>query len=367
MLKLRTIMPLVAIVSVVVLATACEEQAVKVDNPIRAIKTFTVAEVAGGSIRQYSGKVIAGDTAGLSFSSSGRVASISVRSGDRVTKGQELAALDKEPFLLDVQAAKADLNKAQSSLREKQHDAQRKQALFPKGWVTEAAVEQSLAAKEAAASQVNYAKSQLGRANRALSETIITAPFSGVIGERLFEPYMDVNGGQKVFSIEGIGALEVAISVPERAIADLHLGLPANVTFNAVKDLNVSGHVTEIATTAGPGSVFAVKVGLETPVASLRTGMSANVTLVSQNTNEKSGYMVPLAAISAGNQTAPGYVFVFNAKTTQVQKVPVKPQGMGRDNFVAVSGVKAGDVIASAGVSFLSDGQKVKLMTPAPR
>ncbi|MBL4615515.1 MAG: efflux RND transporter periplasmic adaptor subunit [Magnetovibrio sp.] len=363
MLNLKTIAPLAAMI----LLSGCQDEVTQVESPVRAIKTFTVSEVAGGNTRQYSGKLVAGTTASLSFSVSGRVASVDVQTGDRVTKGQTLASLDRETFLLDIEAAQAELNKARSSHREKNQDHKRKRQLAEKGWVTKAAVEQSLSALETATSQVSYAQSQLSRVNRALLDSIIAAPFDGVIAERLFDPYMDVSGGQQVFSIEGTGALEVAIGVPERTIAQLHLGIPATVTFSANKGLKVPGLVTEIGMTAGPGSIFPVKITLGEAHPSLRTGMSAEVTLSTRQPSGDSGYMVPLASIAPGNKEAKGYVFVFDKKTKQVNKTPINPQGIGRENFVAVKGINAGDILAAAGVSFLSDGQIVKLMPSSSR
>ena len=78
---------------------------------------------------------------------------------------------------------------------------------------------------------------------------------------------------------------------------------------------------------------------------------------------EQAGFLVPLTAIAPGDEQAKGYVFVFDPEARAVRRTAVSPGQGVMENLVAVaSGVKAGDVVASAGVSFLRDGQTVKLL-----
>ncbi len=72
----------------------------------------------------------------------------------------------------------------------------------------------------------------------------------------------------------------------------------------------------------------------------------------------------PTARVAPGKGPYTGYVFVFDPATSKVRRTPIRARG-ATDNMVAISqGIKPGDVIAVAGVSFLTDGQKVKLYTP---
>ena len=69
-----------------------------------------------------------------------------------------------------------------------------------------------------------------------------------------------------------------------------------------------------------------------------------------------------MIAIAPGDQAGSGYVFKFDPEAGAVSKVAISGDE-GRDNMIAVSeGVEAGDILAAAGVSFLRDGQKVKLL-----
>jgi multidrug efflux pump subunit AcrA (membrane-fusion protein) len=91
--------------------------------------------------------------------------------------------------------------------------------------------------------------------------------------------------------------------------------------------------------------------------------MSAQVSLLLSQEDVESGYLIPISALAPGDEKAKGYVFVFDPDTSSVKRTPVKtPTGVVDNNVAVKEGVKPGDIIAVAGVSFLEDGQKVKLM-----
>ena len=91
--------------------------------------------------------------------------------------------------------------------------------------------------------------------------------------------------------------------------------------------------------------------------------MTAEATiLLKEEGVETSGFLVPLTAIAPADLPRQGYAFIYDSATHTVKKSLVKAKG-GTDYFVHVyEGVKAGDIVAVAGVTFLNDGQKVKLM-----
>ena len=122
-------------------------------------------------------------------------------------------------------------------------------------------------------------------------------------------------------------------------------------------------------------NAFPIKAGLTDPPASVRSGMTAETTVMLAERGRDSAYLVPISAISPSDKPGQGYVFVFDANSQTVKRTPIKGKGAS-DNFVHIyEGVTAGDILAAAGVSFLRDGQKVKPMqrgaaagfaTPAP-
>lgn len=343
--------------------TACDSEPPKAVEYIRAIKTFTVSEVASGQLRKYSGIVEATTVAALSFQVSGNVQKVSVKAGDPVKEGRVLAELDKKPYELDVQAATAELAKARAGLDQARAEYERQKKLYQKGWVAKARHDKVLRSFDSSKSQVAYAVSKLNLSKRDLGNTVLLAPFDGTISRKLVDPFVDVKAGQKLFEIEASGALEVTFDVPETTIARLSLGLPVSITLTTPKTCRCKGRITEVGIKAGRANAFRVKASLIDPPASVRSGMTAEVSFRLHNERRVTGYFIPITAIAPApdKPSGHGYVFVFQSKTSTVKKTTVKALSAS-ENMIAVRGLKAGDIIAIAGVNFLVDKQKVKLM-----
>ena len=344
---------------------ACEEEQQEVvAQQVRAIKTFTVTEVASGQSRRYTAIVQATDTASLSFQVPGNVIEVAVDRGDDVTEGQVLAALDPEPYELDVQAAEAELGRAQARLQEVRVDFDRQRSLFEREWVSQAALDQATAALQSARSEVSFATSKLNLARRDLENTVMTAPFDGVIADRSVDPFVEVATGETLFEINAEGALEVAFNIPETTIDLISAGMPVFTNIRSVAGCGCDGRITEIGSVAGTANAFPVKAGLLDPPTGVRAGMTAEVVIVMAHETAATAFLVPLAAIAPGPEPEHGYVFVYDAETGTVRRTAVQGQG-ARDNWVAITGgIGVGDIIAVAGVNFLVDGQEVRLMAP---
>jgi RND family efflux transporter MFP subunit len=344
------------------LLAACEEEAPEVVEEIRAIKTITVSERGSGQLRKFPGIVEAVDTSSLSFEVAGNTREVNVNVGDQVQEGQVLATLDKTPFQISVEGAEAERGRAKAQLAEKDTDYVRQKTLFEKGWVAEAAYDQARAARDSATNQVSFTVSKLNLARRDLEKTVLTAPYKGVIANKFVDPFQEVARGEKVFEMYAEGAMEVVVTVPENSIADIFLGLPAEITFPAERMPTLKGRVSEVGTVASEANAFPVKVALIDPPDDVLPGMTAEAALLLDANTENVSYLVPVSALAGGEEPGSGFIFVFDPETSTVVKTLVRGMGV-RDNRVVIKeGIEAGDVIAVAGVSFLRDGQKVKLM-----
>ena len=343
--------------------TACQDKAEVVEQ-IRALKVFTVTELADGRQRRFPGIVHATDSAALSFEVGGKVQQVTVDIGDQVKKGQLLADLDTEPYKLDVQAAEADLATARSEYKNMKLQFERVDELVDKGFVSRARWDAAMAARDTARNQINFAVSKLNLAKRDLRLTTLTAPFDGSIAARSVDPHVKVHPGQKLFEINADGAMEVQFDISETIIAQMHLGMPVSVKFPTLQGKFSEGRISFIGSAAGTANAFPVKADLFDLPAQIKPGMTADVDFILRDDNLTAGYLVPLAAVAPGDDTAFGYVFIYDPETSKVRKTPIEiPKDSAQDNMVQISkGVSAGDQIAVAGVSFLNDGQQVKLM-----
>jgi RND family efflux transporter MFP subunit len=344
--------------------SACREEPPPPVERIRAVKTITVSELASGKIRRFSGVVEAADSSSISFEVSGNVREVRVDVGDKITKGQVLAVLDKRTYNLNVKGAEAEVGRAKVQLADKRNDLDRFQRINKQdpGAVSQAAIDQSQAAVDGARKQVQFTKSQLKLAQRDLEKTVLRAPFDGVIATRNVEPFFEVTRGQKLFDVYENTGMEVAISIPEDAIHEIHMNQKGEIRFAVISDHTYHGTVTEISKVAGTANAFPIKLTVEDPDERVRPGMTAQVTLQLSGSDEKAAYLVPLSAISHRDDRTEGFVYVYDPETSTVKKTRVSSTSVRGNSAVITEGVKDGDIIPIAGVSFLEDGQKVKLM-----
>jgi RND family efflux transporter MFP subunit len=340
----------------------CREEQSEVVQQVRAIKTYTVTEVATGQTRKFAGQVYATDSSTLSFHVSGTVKEMRVNQGDRVEKDQVLAVVDKQPYLLDVQSADAELQKARANLTRARDEFERLETLYKMGCIAKTRLERVETERDTAESQLDFATSKLNLAKRDLRLTELRAPYSGTISRKQIDAFVEVRTGQSVYDIEAAGALEVRFDIPETIISRISLGMPVTVKFPTTEASILRARITEIGSTAGTANAFPVKAGLNDPPSEIRSGMTTESTILLKEEGTESGYLVPLSAIAPGDKPRQGYVFIYDAQTQTVKKTPIKGKG-ATDNFVhVIEGIKAGNIVAVAGVTFLNDGQEVKLM-----
>jgi multidrug efflux pump subunit AcrA (membrane-fusion protein) len=94
----------------------------------------------------------------------------------------------------------------------------------------------------------------------------------------------------------------------------------------------------------------------------VKPGMTAEASLTIKDENREAGYVVPIQALLPSPEPNRGYAFVYDPETSTVKKTPVHSRGTADKNVIVGEGLKAGDIIAVAGVSFLADGMEVKLL-----
>jgi RND family efflux transporter MFP subunit len=290
------------------------------------------------------------------------VDSVKVDIGDRVKKEQVLAVLDPEPYQLEVDAINAELVKARDNVAKTKAEYERQKRIFEQGAGAKRFVEVSEYEYKAAKSAVNYEISRLDQTKRDLRKTKLMAPYDGTIAWRAVEPNEEVRVGQKIFEINATGKMEVELAIPETTVDRLNIDDSATITFPTLPDKSTKGRISYIGGAAVKANAFPVKVELIGPNEKVKPGMTAEANLSIKDEDRKSGYLVPLQAILPAQEANRGSAFVYDPETSTVKKTPVRFSGTKQKKVLVEEGLAAGDIIAVAGVSFLSDGLKVKLM-----
>jgi multidrug efflux system membrane fusion protein len=340
----------------------------KPEEVIRSIKWTKVAETSAKQVRMISGTTKPVDQTALSFAVGGTVEKVEVKLGDPVKKGQVLAELDQQPFVLAVRDAEAELSKAQANLVERQANYERYVALYESNNASKAELDEARASFDSAKSQVKAAQAQLGLARRDLRKTQMKAPYNGTISVKEIEPYMELPAGKAVFGLDGVeSGFEVSAAVPDSLVIHLSPGDEAEVVFPTLNNRKVGGVITEIGSRSRTASTYPIVVQLQEQFDDFRSGMSVEVAfefIPESETGEPlvTGLAAPLSAFVVGAEKT-NFVFIYDEKSSTVKKTQVKALALRENDLIVEPGsLKAGDIIATAGVQFLTDGQKVNLM-----
>ena len=340
---------------------ACGEEETEDEKSIRSVRTITVVEPASGKVRRFSGTIEAATISRLSFEVSGNVNEVKVDTGQKVTKGQILATLDPQSLELEVEAAESNLRRADVELQDAQRELERLEEIAD--LVSRQSIDQAQTALATARKNRSYMATRVNMAIRDLDRAVLYAPFDGTITRRNVDQFQEINRGQILFDVHASEAMEAAIKVPESEIQEVRLGMPGMVRITAVAGATFPVVVTEIAQSAGEANSFPVRLTITENSDQIRPGLTAEVTLMLENEAEDFAYLIPINSLIAGSGEAPQYfVYLFDQATSTLKKTPIEHGGIRDDNIAVTSGIKAGDIVVIAGVSFLRDGQKVRLM-----
>ena len=357
----KTFKRMVWLLCISVALTACKEKT-EIIEVVRAIKTITVSDQPAEKIFKFSGQVAAVDSSGLSFQVGGQVASVEVDNGDRVKKGQVLAVLDPEPYQLEVDAIQAELVKARDNVSKTKAEYERQKHIFEQGAGAQRYVEVAEYNYKAALSEVKFHLAKLDQVKRDLRKTKLPSPYDGVIAWRSVQPNEEVGVGQKILEINASGKMEVELAIPETTVDRIHIDDPATITFPTLPGESTKGRISYIGGAAVKANAFPVKVELIDPNEKVKPGMTAEASLTVKDENRQPGFLVPMQAVLPSPEPDRGYAFVYDTQTSTVKKTPVRSRGTENKKVIVDEGLAAGDIISVAGVSFLADGMKVKLL-----
>jgi len=361
-----------ALAVLLVVMGGCRQEEPPPELPPRAIQWERITGAHSGQQRVLSGVVLAVSDTQLAFEVGGLVESVEVALGDRVAAGQVLARLDAEPFELNVRDAEAVLSEARASQEVARADYERASSLYEARVTSRQEYDRALAMRDSRDSQVEAAEARLNLARRDLRRSVLRAPFAGAISVREVDPAMKVASGQTVFEMDsGESGLRVEVQMPETLIAAVERGNEVSVAFPSIGDprIDVEGRtfvaiVSEVGTRAGAGNAFPVRADLVEPPPGLRPGMTAEVTFsFARDTGvaDLEGFLIPVAAVvaEADNRYS---AFVFDEASSTVKRTQIRQGGVQGNLIAVVEGLEEGDIIATAGVPFLRDGQEVTLL-----
>lgn len=402
------------LVSISVVFLGCKEP--PSPKPVRPVRVIKVGDAESFTGRTLPGMASASEEVNLSFRVSGPLIELPVDVGTRVTASDVLGQIDPTDFRVavddskgqleraeqtllgmrtsrpeDVRLAEETLNAALADLTNAEADFKRNEELIGSNAVSRSEFDRALAAFKVAQARVDSATEHLAKqkagarpediaakeaeirslraavehAENQLAYTTLKAPFDGTIASTFVENYQTVQANQLIVRLVDTSSLEVAVSLPEQSIHLVKFVTDIECIFDAFPDKTFSATVKEVGTEASQTTrTYQVTLAVEQEYAAegitVLPGMTCKVTgrVVLPDEAFARGAEVPTTSIlEDGTGT---YVWIVDEPANTVSRMPVTT-GELTPYGIRVEGVEVGQLIVTAGVHYLEDGQEVRL------
>ena len=343
----------------------------------------SAAEGGPASVLDASGFVTARRIATVSSKITGKVREVMIEEGQRVTEGQVLATLDpsdadaqKELARSQVASAQSQLSEAQSQLTLAERMLKRQRQLAAQQLIAASALDAAFADRDSRAARlaslrrgVQVSQDQLAIASLGADNTIIRAPFSGVIVTKAAQPgemISPISGGggsirTGIGTLVDMDSLEVQVDVNEAYIGRVQPKMPIEAVLNAYPDWKIPGAVIAIIPTADRSkATVKVRIQLASKDTRIVPDMGVRVSFLEATkpgAPKPTGVWVPTRAVATKDGKSAVYV-ITNGKAQRVE-ITV---GEVRDvDQLVTKGLKGGETVILSPPDTLRDGARVKI------
>lgn len=331
-------------------------------DPVRAVRTLTVAAQSAGGSYEYAGEVRARTESRLSFRVGGKMLRRAVDLGDSVKAGQVLAQLDPQDLRLGQDVSRAGVAVAQAGYDQSAADFKRYKDLHDQGFIGGAELERRESALKTARAQLEQAKAQSTVQGNQAGYSTLLADASGVVTAVELEPGMVAAAGTPVLRLAHDGPRDVVFAVPEDKVG-LIKALATKPGHFKVRLWGATGEplpatIREISAAADPVTrTFLVKADIGNAAASgIRLGQTAAVQVELPQTPGVT--KLPLSALR--EEQGRSSVWLVDSKAMTVSSRAVQIAGADGNEAVISGGLAPGQIVVTAGVHVLNPGQKVK-------
>ena len=337
--------------------------AVQRAEPVVELAAADLARVQARELLQsvpLSGSLRAVNAAMVRVRVPGELQGLTVREGDSVRAGQELAHIDPTESRARLQQAReqADAARAQIDLAQRQFDNNR--ALVDQGFISRTALEASQSNLAAAHANHKAVLAALELARKSLDDSVLRAPIAGVVSQRLAQPGERLPIDARVVEIVDPRQLELEATLTAADSVRLRVGQTAVLDVEGAPG-RITARVTRINPSAQAGSRSVVAYLSVQAQAGLRQGLFAQGQV---ETGRVQALAVPLSAVR--NDKPSAYVQLIEAERIVHRAVQTGVRSADEgDTLVAVEGLPAGALVLRGHVGALREGTRVKLSSAA--
>ncbi len=349
--------------AVMALLAACSKPE-PATEPIRSVRVLTVGVDTIATGYEYAAEVRPRVESRLGFRVGGKITQRKAEVGQRVKAGQLLAQLDAQDFKLAADAGRAQVAAAQTNRDLAAADYKRYKELQAQNFISGAEVERRETTLKAAQAQLEQAQAQLASQGNQTLYASLVADVAGVVTAVEAEPGQVVAAGTPVVRIAQDGPRDAVFSVPEDKVAAMRVGSAVAVKLWATGG-STTGKVREVAAIADPATrTYLIKVALDGKDAPA-LGATVYVQPAALSHVGAQVMKLPTSALKQSGQGSAVWVLDKASMTLKSQAVQIATAD-GNDAVIA-GGIKPGDLVVSAGVHVLSEGQKVSIYPEKPQ
>jgi len=319
-------------------------------------------DATGGNQINVSGMVQSVQSAMISTRIMGTITKMYVNIGDRVQQGQLLFAVNASDIEAKGGQAAAGIAQAEAALANAKKDYDRFTILYRQNSATAKELDNVTLQYKAAQAQLTAAKQMKNEVNANMRYARVTAPFSGIITQKMMDAGSLASPGVPVLTMEQSGDLEVAATVSENDIDVIKKGSLAQVYIASVQK-NMSGTVTQISpSSAQSGGQYLVKISLPKDARQgILSGMYATVSFkgkAASTTTGEAQILIPESALVHKDELT-GIYTVSSNNTALLRWIRTgKKEG---DNVEVLSGLQPDEKFIVNADSRLYNGAPVKV------
>ncbi|EHJ00317.1 efflux transporter, RND family, MFP subunit [Clostridium sp. DL-VIII] len=406
--KLLIIGIVLVVVVIIIISIIAKKKPVEVMQEVKNVKTEKITTGTISTSVEYASNLKPEKEVVVLPKTGGRVATVDINVGDKVSVGQTLFTLDTTDYTAQLEQAQAGVSVASANL-EKTSDSgftqqllqaeqlvgklqiqyntakdsyDRTQALY----LAQAASKKDLddaksqfdsttidlknaqdslellksksgpEATKAAEASVEQAQAGVDIIQNQINNSTIIAPIAGVVSEKAVEVGQLASTQSGSVTVIDDSSLNAEINIPDKMLERIQVGLSVPVAINALPDAKIVGVIDNISpNTSSKNNFYVVKVKIDNSNNDIKAGMFAKISLPAEKKDNI--LMVPNETIKMEN----GVNYLYTVDNGQVKKVSVEI-GISDDKFTEVTGEVQEDLdVITEGQNLLSDGEKVNL------
>jgi len=356
-----------------VIVAGCGSPPAPPEEIVRPVRYIKLAPTGAQETRFFSGVTKAALETDLSFKVPGLITELNANVGDSVATGSLIARLDPTDYAVALREAEAGLERMRAEKRNAEAAFERTRELYENRNASRSDLDTARAMYESADAQLRAITQQLEKVRLQLSYTELKSPEACTIARRLVETNQNVSAGQPVVRVNCGKCAELRVDVPGVYIGRVVNGSDAVITLAAMPDRPMAGRVTEVGVGTEQGrSIYPVIIKLQDGCDVVRSGMAADVALTLRTDEQSNGSELVVPMVAVGEDGDGNYVFVLEPSGTNedhyiAKRTAVVTGSPGAVGIPLTAGVSSGDLIVTAGVRRLIDGQVVTLLEPRER